>query len=722
VIYQSCGARGIDEITAELSDRLPIEVKTLPPEEKRKQSKQWLRDRQCLLVLDDVCDRNIKQLEPGPPCSVLYTSRQSSFPWISAQQTLRMQSFSEQEAEELFHAFLDTVYGEEEVTRHRAVLLEFAHKVEMLPIAVAVAASLLRGKSASPLERSVLKLRLNDLNDGVRDVPQLFRRAIASQPHREQNLLAAAAVCVQEGFWLPLAAQIAGMREDEADDSAEHLVNSSLLRVLNREQRRFQLHALMREQVRSDCSAGELDNLQQAHVRALECLFKDWETRWRDCRQCLPEIIPSAKYLWGRRENARRAQLTYQAYELARRVGELEEGLRILKQEESFYSESSGRAALDGLQRSYANQATILQAWGRLEQALALYKKSESICLKLGDQDSLQIGYGNQALILRDWGQLESALALFKRQEAICLKLGNKDSLQRSYGNQATILRDRGQLEQALALLKQQEGMCLELNNKDGLQGSYGIQATILIKQGREGDAMALLKRQEAMCLELGNRSSLQGSYGNQAGILHAWGRSEEALALEKKGEAICLELGNKMDLQISYGNQASILQAWGRSEEALALHKKAETICLELGNKNGLQATYGGQAVILQMLERPEEALPLYKKQEAICLELGNKDSLQMSYGNQAIILSASGQLEEALTLLMKQEAICMESGSKIGLAYCCWTWGLLARKQGDKQVERQKIEQALAIFSELKMPRQRDPVQAELDKTNAA
>ena len=37
-------------------------------------------------------------------------------------------------------------------------------------------------------------------------------------------------------------------------------------------------------------------------------------------------------------------------------------------------------------------------------------------------------------------GPLEEALALHKKEEAICLELGNKDGLQTSYGNQALIL------------------------------------------------------------------------------------------------------------------------------------------------------------------------------------------------------------------------------------------------------------------------------------------
>jgi len=681
VIFQSCGQRGVDEIAAELSDRLPIDVKTLPPEEKHKQSMQWLRERQSLLVLDDVWNRDVRKLAPGPSCSVLYTSRQASLPWISAQQSIEVESFSEQEAGQLFHTFLDPIFGKGEVIRQRAVLLGFARKVEMLPIAIAVGASLLRERSASPLDRSALRLPLKDLSDGVRDVPQLFQRAIAARPQREQKLLAAAAVCVQEGFWLPLVAQIAetktaGITEDEADEAAERLVNSSLLRVLDRDRRRFQLHALLREQVRTTCGAAELDSLQQSHAASLETLFKDWETRWRDCRECLPEIVPAVIFLWERKERARQSRLTLDGFAVARRIGELDDALRISKQEESFYVGNAGPEAPAALQRSYGNQALILRTWGRLEEALTLHNKEEAICLELGIKDSLQISYGNQANILFLRGRLEEAMALYKEKEEICLELGNKEGLQASYSNQAVILQDWGRLEEALALLKKAEAICLEFGNKDGLQRSYG----------------------------------------NQAVILKDWGRLEEALALHKKEEAICLELGNKDGLQASYGNQALILKDWGRLEEALALLKKAEGICLELGNKDGLQACYGNQALILQ--DWLEEAL--HKKPEAICLELGIKGGLPVGYGNQASILQ--DWLEEALALHKKQEAICLELGNKSGLGLCYWQWASLAVRQGNKQAERQKLEQALALFSELKMPRERDAVRAELDKTVAA
>jgi tetratricopeptide (TPR) repeat protein len=174
--------------------------------------------------------------------------------------------------------------------------------------------------------------------------------------------------------------------------------------------------------------------------------------------------------------------------------------------------------------------------------------------------------------------------------------------------------------------------------------------------------------------------------------------------------------------LQQSYGNQALILQAWGRLEEATALLEKVQALCLELGDKDSLQISYGNQALILQAWGRLEEAMALHKKEEALCLELGNKDGLQRSYGNQAVILQAWGRLEEAMALLEKVEGLCLELGNRSGLAYCYWACGLLARVQHDRKTELEKLTAAVDIFADLKMPRERDAMRAELNKTKAA
>ena len=157
-----------------------------------------------------------------------------------------------------------------------------------------------------------------------------------------------------------------------------------------------------------------------------------------------------------------------------------------------------------------------------------------------------------------------------------------------------------------------------------------------------------------------------------------------------------------------------------GELEIALRILQQEEALCLKLGNKDGLQASYGNQAFILSAWGRLEEAMALLKKKETLCLELGNKNGLQASSGNQALILRAWGRLEEPMALLKKKEALCLELGNRSSVAYCYWNWGLLARELRDRKTEREKLGAAREIFTELKMPRERDAVRAALEKTS--
>jgi hypothetical protein len=49
----------------------------------------------------------------------------------------------------------------------------------------------------------------------------------------------------------------------------------------------------------------------------------------------------------------------------------------------------------------------------------------------------------------------------------------------------------------------------------------------------------------------------------------------------------------------------------------------------------------------------------------------------------------------------------------------FCYWNWGVLAAEQRDRKTKREKLAAAFDIFSELRMPRERDAVRAELEKT---
>jgi hypothetical protein len=404
VVYQSCGERPVDAISTELCDRLKIDGQSLSPDGRLKKALEWLRGRQSLLVLDDVWTYDVRQLEPGPPCSVLYTSRQATLPRIPPQQSVQLLSFSEEEAQQLFRLYLAPTFGEDELTRCSTALLDFARKVDLLPIAVAVAASLLRAKAASRLDRSIPRLHLDDLSDGVHDVPQLFAKAISSRTERDQRLLAASAVCMSDWFWLPLAARIADLDEDEADDAADALVKTSLMRVINRARRRFQVHAILREQVLANRNQSEIDDLQRRHAAALDALAGDWKSH--SALQYQQEIDLASKFL--------------EAHD------DVEQSLALQRKAQPMWRELNH---LEYVSLNCEGQALLLHKLGRIDEAIAILKEQEGICLTLGDREGLHRGYAERAAILTGLGRYEEALALIDEKQAILEGVDDKEAL-----------------------------------------------------------------------------------------------------------------------------------------------------------------------------------------------------------------------------------------------------------------------------------------------------
>ena len=526
VVFQHCGQRSVEEITDELAKRLGLDLGHLPPEKQAKEIMQWLCQRRTLLVLDDIWNVDIKALIPGPPLSVaslsiLCTSRQRSLPWIKRPRTMEVKAFAEDEAESLFRIWLK----EEAVSSFRQDLQKLAERVERLPIAVAVAAEML-SRQFGPMGEEARDLEMERLKNEIHDVPSLFQEAINNQGEQERKFLQAMAVCHSEGCWLPFAGGIADLSPTERSQVRDRLIQSSLLQIVDQNRQQFRLHALLREQIRKSLP---IIKLSRKKVSILEEKFSNWETLWKECKECFFEIIPALEFLIDEGQKDAMGQLAYQGFVCADRVGERVLALRILETEEHIWATIGGEDAKWNLLQSYGNRALILRSWGKLEEAMALHKKEEALCEELGHKNGLSISYGNQAQILRSWGKLEEAMALHKKEEALCEELGHKDGLQASYSSQAQILADWGQLEQAMALHKKTEVVYEELGHKDSLQRCYGNQAHILRAWGKLDEAMVLLNNQEALCKELGNKSSLGYCYLQ-------WG--EIAKELDHFGEA----------------------------------------------------------------------------------------------------------------------------------------------------------------------------------------
>src|SRR5437870_8889699 len=86
-----------------------------------------------------------------------------------------------------------------------------------------------------------------------------------------------------------------------------------------------------------------------------------------------------------------------------------------------------------GLQRSYSKRGRDPASLGPIGGRHGAVQETGGALPEAENKDGLSRSYGDQAVILKDWGRLEEALDLFKKQETLCLEGGNRSMLAHCY-------------------------------------------------------------------------------------------------------------------------------------------------------------------------------------------------------------------------------------------------------------------------------------------------
>ncbi len=348
--------------------------------------------------------------------------------------------------------------------------------------------------------------------------------------------------------------------------------------------------------------------------------------------------------------------------------------------------------------------AHVLRDWGRLDEAMELYKKEEQICRNYGNTDGEQTSLHNQALILGMQGNVEEAFEQFGKGEQLAREEGDKYAMMVNLVNKSSILKGWGRYEEAMDLSFEAEKLSREIGNEEGLNIVLGNRALILTEWEQLEDALDLARQVEQNYRKLGDKRGLSSSLMVQARILNHWGKHNEALESYKKAEKQWKELGNKDELNKCIASQADILVDKGEFEDASRLYKKTELVFRELGNKDSLAVNLSGQASIFIELEKPDKALKLLKQAENIFSELGNKNQLRACWNNQVIILVNSGKLKEAEKLNQQVEQLCIELNNKDGMQSSLINQAAILINLEKTEEAFEKYKQAEQIASELK------------------
>ena len=266
VHWLPCQGRTLVQIAGELTWQLGLKLEGDLDTIVRELNGHCARKR-CLLVLDNVEDDTPARLLPAGRTSVLITTRLTDLSFLELHKPLKLPLFSEEQCFDLFHEAI----GKDEVERHASEARSLFQRLGYLPIGIAVAAGLIRKDVRYTIAGMAKNLPAN--------VTALLREAVAALSQQAQTLLSAMAVCAPEGFRLALAAEIAELDEASSLDALQEIHSRSLAEELDRDERRYRLHALVRE------AAGATNAQRLKHADSVLNEFRNWESNWRRVRK-----------------------------------------------------------------------------------------------------------------------------------------------------------------------------------------------------------------------------------------------------------------------------------------------------------------------------------------------------------------------------------------------------------------------------------------------------
>ncbi len=399
-VYEvDCRGKGLGEITGSLGGKIGIAFEG-DTEAIAAQQKQWLELRRCLLYLDNVENNDARALIPGAKASVLVTANDPTIGFLAKPKSLSLKVFADEEAHQLFASIHSEPYD-------RDLADEVFRKLGHLPLGIAVTAGVLANSELFTLAGVARDLpALASLDHADENLGRWFSRGIEVLDLDATRLLQAMACCAPGGFLWDFACVVNGTDPEASRETLQRLRRWSLVERISPGKTRYRLHALIR------LAADPPVELRQAHAEevaaALEGLQRD--------------PIRAGTYLDEAREVLASDRVSsYTAYCVATWAGLSAKALGRLAEAFEFHQRvldiSATDARRDWEQIGLGNQAGILTAWGRLDEAMALLKKQEAICEELGDRAGLARSLTNQALIHAAQRDLDEACRL--KREAL---------------------------------------------------------------------------------------------------------------------------------------------------------------------------------------------------------------------------------------------------------------------------------------------------------------
>lgn len=660
-----------------------------------------LADTRTLILLDNARDgEQVRPLLPGGGRSLVLVTSRTRLRSLDDAYSVSLGPLPAADAIRLLRA----VAGPEHRTVDDAVFEQVAHLCGRLPLALRIAAALLRHRRAWSAAHLADKLResrpgLGLFRDGERDLAAVFELSYRTLTNDQRLLLRRLALAAGPDADAYAAAALLQIDPPHAERSLQDLVDHNLL--AEPAAGRYRMHELTRLYAQG---LAEPHPAQQA-VAVDRLLDYYQHSAARADARIAPFIRPEPTgpapthgpslhdaqqaYAWLRAERANlEAWIQRAAAEAqAARTIALTAGLATLLREDGPLPQAAAlhtaaAAAAEGLSDTPAQAAALTQlgavygmsndyagALRVFDQAIALHNAS-------GDRSGRAAALAERAVVRRVAGEpvgaaqdLEQALETFR-------ELG--DPL--SQANVLTLLGIAryltGDSRRAIQDLEESLRLHRSLQDRRGQATAMGFLGGVQHANGDLPAAMENLELALELYRELDNRAGQARSLIEMSAVHRQNGDLEDAMQAADHGSRLYRRLGDRLGEAIASYSQAVISKRVGDLDAAMRGFEHALELFRQIGARSNLAWTLNGYAAVVRDAGDPARAATLFR---------------------DALVLARE-------TLIQDEQAIALE-----GLGEC-----YLAA--GEPREGAEYLTQALAIYRQLAQPLNADRVNARL------
>ncbi|WBQ02448.1 AfsR/SARP family transcriptional regulator [Kribbella sp. CA-293567] len=615
----SASPREPSDVLAELLGLAGLEPQAIPEELDPRAAllRSTLADRRVLLVLDDARDaRQVLPLLPGTAGNaVLITSRNELTALtvsVGARGT-RLAMLDPAEATSLLSGML----GAERVASEPAAAADLAEICGRLPLALRIAAGLLRGHPDQPIAEYAEELRTGDrLGSLVIDdepdtaVAAAFALSYESLDLPVRRLFTLLGVIPGGDFTAPAAAALLDCPARDAGRLLDFLVSANLVQ---RERGRYRMHDLIRlyaaGRAKADPEAGPawrrladwylrtadaaVDHAYRAHVRLTARFFDvnpfDDEAQagsWLEAEELnLIAMIERAADLGPCETGWQTADVLRQYFARIRRIDPWRRSAEAGARAARVSAAAGDRSGLGAMHHSLG---VLYFATGHLDQALAEYTAGSVCYAEIGFRLGEAALVCNLGMVYLQMGDLTPAVDHQERGLDILRSLGQTTRLVPSLHSLSDAYRNLGNLAGALAAAEESwineepYQRSVSLMNRGA---TYRLLGELVAAEADLTEAIAMIPR-----------PSVAGYY--ELALLYAdLGRTAEAV----DEAAFALEVSQREGLEWHEAVARNVLGAAytlvGRCDEAIEHHLAARDIAVRLVHHSTVVESWLGLA-----------------------------------------------------------------------------------------------------------------------------